>query len=284
MYRQTADKIEVDAEKELCTLTFPIVIPPGKAQLQLEFTGILNDKMAGFYRSEYEENDQQCHMFVTQFEATDARRAFPCWDEPALKATYDVTLIVPSNLTALSNMPVESETIKSVDAKGPDAKGPDSKGPGVPMKVVKFKTTPKMSTYLLAFAVGDFDYVETTASPKAPGNAKPFPVRVYARKGQKHQSNLAAGVAVKTMEFLQEYFNEPYMGVKMDLLAVPDFAAGAMENTGLVTYREAAVLFDDEKSSAAARQSITYVIGHENSHQWYVRFIGVLIFTGLETW
>ncbi len=129
-------------------------------------------------------------MVVTQFEACDCRRAFPCWDEPALKATFDIQLRVQPHLTALSNMNVIEES--------------SSNG----LQVFKYATTPIMSTYLVAFAVGEFDYVETTSTPKTPADAKPIKVRVYTNKGESEQGNFALNVAARTLEFFSEYFGK----------------------------------------------------------------------------
>ncbi|KAJ3052261.1 Aminopeptidase 2 mitochondrial [Rhizophlyctis rosea] len=212
--------------------------------------------MAGFYRSGY--TDQQGNkkfMVTTQFEATDARRALPCWDEPNRKATFDVILNVPKDRVALSNMNVVEEKDVEIDGKS--------------LRAVKFDRTPVMSTYLLAFVVGELDYVETTANPKQPADAKPIKVRVYTQKGQKELGRFALEVCARTLEFFSEYFDIVYPLPKMDLVAIPDFGAGAMENWGLVTYREVYLLYDEKTSSAKGKQRIAYVVGHELAHQWF---------------
>ncbi|XP_023932531.1 puromycin-sensitive aminopeptidase, partial [Lingula anatina] len=221
-------------------------VGPGK--LHFSFTGILNDKMRGFYRSKYTHpNGETRHGAVTQFEATDARRAFPCWDEPAVKATFDVTLVVPKDRVALSNMPVESETALESDSN---------------LKVLKYGRTPVMSTYLLAFVVGEFDYVEAK-------DADNVLVRVYTPLGKKEQGQFALEVSCKTLPFYKNYFKLGYPLPKIDLIAIPDFALGAMENWGLVTYRETALLVDPENSSSSAKQWVALVVGHELAHQWF---------------
>ncbi|KAI8837080.1 peptidase family M1-domain-containing protein [Chytridium lagenaria] len=237
-------------------------IPEGAvAIVTAEFTGIHNDQMAGFYRSSYNDKDgNKQHLVVTQFEATDCRRAFPSFDEPALKATFDVTLVVPEHLTALSNMnAIGEETVEEEGKK---------------LKAVSFATTPIMSTYLVAFAVGDIEFIETTATPKAPADAKPINVRVYTLKGEVEQGRFGLEVAARTLEYFSEYFNEAYplpslTSFKCDLIAIPDFAAGAMENWGLITYRNIYLLFDEKRSSSVAKQRIAYVVGHELAHQWF---------------
>lgn len=240
-----AGKISYDKKSETATFTFPKTLAKGKGQLKLVFKGILNDKMRGFYRSRYIHKGKERHMATTQFEATDARRAFPCFDEPAQKAIFDVTLMVPKDLTAISNT-IESEITEHESG----------------YKVVKFKPTPKMSTYLLAFIVGDFEFIEAKTS----GGVL---VRVFVTPGKKHQAKFALETAVKTLEFYNNYFAIPYPLPVLDLIAIPDFSHGAMENWGAVTYRESALLVDPEHSSAANKQWVALVIAHELAHQWF---------------
>ncbi|PFX27024.1 Puromycin-sensitive aminopeptidase [Stylophora pistillata] len=244
-------EITYSKEDETTTISFPSSLPLGNGQLCLDFTGELNDKMKGFYRSKYTGTDgSEKYCAVTQFEPTDARRAFPCWDEPAQKATFDITLIVPKDRVALSNMNVVEEK----DAE--DAS----------LKVVKYARTPVMSTYLVAFVVGEFDYVEGKDSDGVL-------IRVYTPKGKTIQGQFALEVAQKTLPFYKDYFKISYPLPKMDLIAIPDFAAGAMENWGLVTYRETALLVDPENSSSAAKQWVGLVVGHEIAHQWFGNLI-----------
>ncbi|RUS74701.1 hypothetical protein EGW08_017531, partial [Elysia chlorotica] len=233
-------------EEEL-VLDFPCQLQPGKGTLTIKYTGELNDKMKGFYRSRYHIGEEEKFAAVTQFEATDARRAFPCWDEPAIKATFDVTLVVPSDKVALSNMPIISD--KAVE---------EDEG----LKEVSYSTTPIMSTYLLAFVVGEFDFVEGA-------DANGVAVRVYTPVGKSEQGNFALDVAVKTLPFYNDYFGIAYPLPKVDLIAIPDFSAGAMENWGLITYRETALLVDPENSSARCKQWVALVVGHELAHQWF---------------
>nr|XP_058942473.1 puromycin-sensitive aminopeptidase-like [Pocillopora verrucosa] len=249
----TVDSSEItySKEDETTTISFPSSLPLGNGQLFLDFTGELNDKMKGFYRSKYTGTDgSEKYCAVTQFEPTDARRAFPCWDEPAHKATFDITLVVPKDRVALSNMNVVEEK----DAE--DAS----------LKVVTYARTPVMSTYLVAFVVGEFDYVEGKDSDGVL-------IRVYTPKGKTIQGQFALEVAQKTLPFYKEYFEISYPLPKMDLIAIPDFAAGAMENWGLVTYRETALLVDPENSSSAAKQWVGLVVGHEIAHQWFGNLI-----------
>jgi len=241
-------EILYEEEDELLILSFPEELQPGDASLSLNFAGELNDKMKGFYRSKYKGTDGlDRYGAVTQFEATDARRAFPCWDEPAVKATFDVTLVVPSDRVALSNMPEKSSEADSTDPA---------------YKVVTYERTPVMSTYLLAFVVGEYDFVEGRDSDGVL-------VRVYTPQGKREQGQFALDVAVKTLPFYNRYFNIAYPLPKIDLIAIADFAAGAMENWGLVTYRETALLIDPANSSSSSKQWVALVVGHELAHQWF---------------
>lgn len=238
-------RIKYDKKSETVTFEFYHKIPAGNAELALEFEGILNNQMRGFYRSSYTHKGKQKHLATTQFESTDARKAFPCFDEPAHKAIFDVTLMVPKNLTAISNT-LPTETL------------PHESG----YKVVKFAPTPKMSTYLLAFIVGDFEFIEGKTE-------RGVQVRVFVTPGKKHQAKFALEVAIKTLEFYEKYFGILYPLPILDMIAIPDFSSGAMENWGAVTYRETALLLDEKNSSASSKQWIASVIAHELAHQWF---------------
>ena len=238
-------RIQMDEEKETATFEFPQPLPPGPGLLRARFRGKLNDQMRGFYRSSYVVNGETRTMAVTQFEATDARRAFPCWDEPAVKATFEVTLEIPADRTAISNMPVV-ETRAGKQGQ----------------KVLRFAPSPVMSTYLLAFIVGEFDFVEGQT-------AEGVQVRVYTPVGKKEQGWFALDVATRTLSFFHDYFDISYPLPKMDLVAIADFAAGAMENWGAVTYRETAILVEPEHTSEATKQRVAVVIAHELAHQWF---------------
>lgn len=241
-----AENISYNKEAETCTLIFSQQIPIGNGEIKIAFTGILNDKLRGFYRSQYvdpEGNTQ--YLATTQFEATDARQAFPCWDEPECKATFSVTLVVPSNLVALANTP-EVENIALANG----------------VKSVKFADTPIMSTYLLAFVVGDLTHIEKEA---ASGTI----VGVWTTRGKEEQGRFALDTSVKLLSFFNDYFGIPYPLEKLDHIAIPDFAAGAMENWGAVTYRETALLVDALNSSAGTRQRVAEVVAHEMAHMWF---------------
>jgi len=250
------DLIEVNRKTQRAVFTFAETLPLGKAQLHIDYYGILNDQMAGFYRSFYEVNGEKRIMATTQFEDTDARLAFPCWDEPAIKAQFKVTLVVPKNLMALSNMPVVEEEINGAK------------------KIVRFDQTPVMSTYLLAFIVGELEHIEATTKDGVL-------VRVFTTPGKKKYARFALDTAVKVLQFYNDYFKIPYPLPKLDLVAIPDFAAGAMENWGLDTFRETALLIDPKNSPAALKQRVAIVIAHELSHQWFGNLVTMLWWTQL---
>ncbi len=238
--------ITLDEEAQTATLDFGDTVQPGNARLEMAFTGILNDKLLGFYRSEYTSQDGETrYLATTQFEPTDARWAFPCWDEPAKKATFEVTLVFSDEFQAVSNTPVVEESVPS---------------PG--LKLVRFAETPVMSTYLLVFVVGHLVSVEQQA-------ADGTKVGVWTTPGKENQAGFALDTSVKLLGYFNEYFGIPYPLAKLDHIAIPDFAAGAMENWGAVTYRETALLVDPENSSAGTRQRVAEVIAHEMAHMWF---------------
>lgn len=234
-YNKDDETVALSAESELSA---------GEYTLDIEYSGVINDSLHGWYRSKYDQDGTTKWLATTQFESTSAREAFVCIDEPAAKATFDVTLHVDEALDAISN----GQVVKSEISDG--------------VKTVKFAQTPIMSTYLLAFLVGEFEYLETT-------NYEGVVVRVYTIPGKKDQGAFALDVAAKTLSFYKDYFGIAYPLPKLDMIAVPDFAAGAMENWGAVTYRETAVLVDDNNSSLATKQWTAMVVAHELAHQWF---------------
>lgn len=272
-YCSDSPQVSYDEKTQVSKFDFSDVVPKGsKAQLEIKFTGHLNDKMAGFYRSTYKKEDGTEGILATsQMEPTDARRAFPCFDEPALKATYTVTLIADKNLTCLSNMDVASET---------DVQSTIS---GSTRKAVKFNKSPLMSTYLVAFIVGELNYVET--------NAFRVPVRVYAPPGQDiEHGRFSLDLAAKTLAFYEKVFGIEFPLPKMDQVAIPDFAQGAMENWGLVTYRVVDLLLDEKASGAATKERVAEVVQHELAHQWFGNLVtmdwweGLWLNEGFATW
>ncbi|KAJ3225536.1 Aminopeptidase 2 mitochondrial [Chytriomyces hyalinus] len=253
--QQTAKSIDFNKAKETVTFTFQSLIVSGtNAVVYVEFSGVHNDQLQGFYRSSYNDAEgNKPHLVVTHFEACHARQAFPSFDEPALKATFDCTLVVDVDLVALSNTNEISST-------------PFVNTAGRSVKQVQFARTPIMSTYLLAFAVGDFESIETVAKPSV---SNPITVRVYTLRGSVSQGQFALGVAARTLEYFSEYFNEAYPLPKCDMIALPDLRAGAMENWGLVTFRNAALLCNEATATNKSKKAIAYVLAHELAHQWF---------------
>ncbi|MDP2788859.1 MAG: M1 family metallopeptidase, partial [bacterium] len=240
-----ANKISYNKKVQTATFTFDKIIPIGRTSMTLVFRGILNDKMRGFYKSSYIFNDKVHHMATTQFEATDARRAFPCFDEPAQKAIFHVSLVVPKGKSTISNtLPISRATHESG------------------YEVIKFAPTPKMSTYLLAFIVGDFEYIEKKSN-------RGVIVRVHTTPGKKHQAKFALDVTVRMLEFYEKYFDIKYPLNTLDMIAIPDFSSLAMENWGAITFREAGLLVNENNTSSSTKQMIAEVIAHELAHQWF---------------
>jgi aminopeptidase 2 len=217
-----------------------------KVKLYIKFIGELNDKMAGFYRSTYEENGETKYLATTQMEPTDCRRAFPSFDEPNLKAKFTISLIGDKKLTFLSNMDVNYE--KDIDEL---------------KKIVTFNTTPLMSTYLVAFIVGDLKYVESDYK------FRDIPVRVYTTPGYEEKGKYSCELAAKALEYYEKVFDIKYPLPKMDMVGIHDFSAGAMENWGLITYRMVDLLFDESKSTLDTKLRVSEVVAHELAHQWF---------------
>ena len=238
---EQAAKVAVDKDKQVATLTVARELPVGAASIHIVYIGILNDELRGFYLSKAGGRKYA----VTQFEATDARRAFPSFDEPAYKATFEVTAVVDKGDVAISNAPVLS----------------DSAGPGQGKHTVKFETSPKMSSYLVALAVGDFDSIE--------GSADGIPIRVWATPGKKEMGKFALASAEQCMKYYDQYFGIKYPFKKLDLIGLPDFAAGAMENTGAITFRDVALLLDENQAPTWAKKQIASIIAHEMAHMWF---------------
>jgi puromycin-sensitive aminopeptidase len=238
-------QIDPEPARERVCLRFSETLDSGAWTLRIKFRGILNDKLHGFYRSQYTDAAGKSHtVATTQFEATDARRAIPCWDEPALKAVFGVTLIIDDDLIALSNAGIKSER-KLGNGK----------------KEIVFKDTIRMSTYLLAFIIGEF---EATA-PVDAGT----PLRVVHVPGKRALTGWAQQIGAFSLKFFADYYGIPYPGDKLDLIAIPDFAAGAMENLGAITFRETALLADDRTASRAELERVADVVSHENAHMWF---------------
>jgi len=230
-----------DEKNEMATLTVANPIPAGPATIHIKFTGILNDKLRGFYLSQ---TDKRKYA-VTQFEATDARRAFPSFDEPNYKATFDISIVADSADTAISNGKLESDT----------------PGPGQGKHTLKFATTPKMSTYLVAMLVGDWKCVSD--------NVDGIPLRVCSVPGKEQMGGFALEATKNILHYYNQYFAMKYPFGKLDQVAIPDFEAGAMENAGAITYRESLLLADPKTISEEEKINIASVIAHEVAHQWF---------------
>jgi len=238
--------INPDNETISIKLAKELDIGTSNLRVQISFIGSLNDRLLGFYRSQYTDiNGNEKFLAATQFESTDARRAFPCWDEPSKKATFDVSLDIPDEMVAVSNMPIVS------DVKGLAGR-----------KTITFDTTPIMSTYLLAFIVGELGCIEQSTKS---GTL----MRVWTTAGKEEQGRFALQTSVDLLDYYNDYFGIPFPLPKLDHLAIPDFAAGAMENWGAITYREVALLVDPENSSAGTRQIVAAIISHEMAHMWF---------------
>ncbi len=248
----------LDEADERARLLFPAPIAPGEWRLKLRFTGILNDRLHGFYRSTYTDAAGASHtLAATQFEATDARRGFPCWDEPTLKAVFGVTLVVPEGLAAVSNSAVVGET---------------PAGPG--KKAVAFADTIRMSSYLVAFVVGELVATEPVMVGKTP-------LRVWCVPEKTHLARFALEIGAFSLDFFERYYGLPYPGDKLDLLAIPDFAAGAMENLGAVTFRETALLVDEAAASHSELERVADVVAHELAHMWFGDLVTMTWWNGI---
>jgi len=261
--------LSYDADTQTTTIDLGHQLKRGqKVQLKHTYTGQLNENMAGFYRSKTKSGK---YLAVSQFEATDARRALPCFDEPALKAEFTVTLIADKEMTCLSNMDVAST--KTVDSKVTSGK----------RDAITFNKSPRMSTYLLAFVIGDLKCIATDKFR--------LPIKVWMTPDQKDSDgNFSLEVAAKTLAFYEKAFQAPYPLPKMDMVAIPDFAAGAMENWGLVTYRVVDLLFDQKTASASTKERVAEVVQHELAHQWFGNLVtmdfwdGLWLNEGFATW
>ena len=238
--------VHLDEEDERAHLSLDAVPEPGAWTLHLEFRGTLNDQMRGFYRSLYTDDAGVQHVIATtQFESTDARRAFPCWDEPDLKAVFGVTLVVREDLLAISN---EVEI------------GREAIGDG--RVRLRFADTMPMSTYLVAFVVGPLEATE-------PVDADGVPLRIVHVPGRGHLTDFALEIGAFALRFFTDYYGIPYPGGKLDMVALPDFAQGAMENLGCITYREIALLADPAQATQPELQGIADTVAHEIAHMWF---------------
>jgi len=256
--RLTATAVELDPTNERARLRFGETLAAGSWRLTIAFRGILNDKLHGFYRSQYKDSAGQIHrVAATQFEATDARRAFPCWDEPALKASFKVSLVIDDDLTAISNTAIERE-----------------RRLGDGRKEIVFKETIRMSSYLAAIVVGEFEATEAVDVGGAP-------LRIVHVPGKRPLTNWAREIGAFSLKFFSDYYAIKYPGDKLDLIAIPDFASGAMENLGAITFRETALLVDEKSASRSELERVADVVSHENAHMWFGDLVTMKWWNGL---
>ncbi len=241
--KSSAD-FQIYEKTEKLIVTFPKSLTKGAHELIFRFRGVLTDNLAGFYRSRYVHEGREKYMATTQFEAAEAKRAFPCFDNPSMKAVFHVTFIIDEKLTGVSNMLPKSEKIL-----------PGGK------KRIEFYPTPRMSTYLLYLGVGQFEMIED--------KWKSVLLRVVTPPGKSQYGKFALDFAKKCLDYFEDYFDYQYPLPKLDLIAVPDFAAGAMENWGAITFRENALLFYESKSSIQTKQRVAEVVAHEIAHMWF---------------
>lgn len=245
--KRLTSAVVYDNKQERAILEFAGEIPPGQYNLSLAFTGVLNDTLNGFYRSKYVDHSGKSHyLAVTQMEPTSARRMFPCFDEPDQKASFKITAVIDPSETAISNAPVEKEYVDSARRK----------------KIVRFEPTPRMSTYLVALLIGEFKPNEATL-------VEGVPIRVWAVDHDPSLGNYARDTAAKILPYLNAYFRIPYPWKKLDLVAIPDFEAGAMENPGAITFREKLLIVDESGASLDTKQSLASVVAHEMAHMWF---------------
>ena len=238
---QTAT-VSYDKENQTATLTVQNPLAAGPAAIHLKYTGILNDQLRGFYLG----TDSNGHKYAaTQFESTDARRAFPSFDEPAYKATFDITIIADKAHTVIANTKPISDT----------------PGPGPDKHTVRFATSSKMSSYLAAFVVGEFEYVE--------GSVDGIPIRIYSTPGKKQLGTFALEATENFLRYFDHYFGIKYPYGKLDIVGLADFSAGAMENVGLITSRESMLQLDDKNTSLGQRKTVAITLSHEIAHQWF---------------
>jgi len=232
----------IDPEREEITISLSGGMA-GRIRVKMEFQGEINARMAGFYRSGYTTDQGRKYAAVTQFQENDARRAFPCFDHPVKKAVFAVEMVIDENLAALSNMPVREERMI-----------------GGGRKLVIFEETPRMSTYLLFFGVGEFEFIED------PGEVL---VRATTMPGMKEHARFGLAFGRKALEFCEDYYGIRYPLPKLDLIAIQDFAAGAMENWGAITFRENLLLRHENITSRGGEERICEVIAHEIAHHWF---------------
>ncbi len=236
--------IKLDDKDQIVTLTFPQVVPVGVHKLEIAFEGKIGDQAQGLYYVEYPTEHGKKIMLTTQMEPTDARRMFPCWDEPVYRSTYQLTVTTPGNMMAVSNTSIETE-----------------KSAGAGVKTITFGRTPKMSSYLVVLVVGELEAVT--------GQTDGVQLRVITTQGKKESGRYALAALEKLIPYYNDYFGIKYPLPKLDLIAIPGGFSGAMENWGGITFEESELLFDPETSSEDTKADIFSTLAHEVAHQWF---------------
>jgi puromycin-sensitive aminopeptidase len=256
--RRLVATTSLDERAERLTLQLDTELDPGTALVHINFSGDINDKLKGFYRSVFTDADGVEHVIgTTQMEPTDARLAFPCWDEPDLKAVFSITLVVDDGLLAVSNA-AEKSRFGADDGR----------------VQIKFADTIPMSTYLVAWVVGPLVTTD-------PVDVDGVPLRVVHVPGKEHLTPYALEVGAFALRLFSDYYGIAYPGDKCDLIALPDFAAGAMENLGAITFREAVLLVDPADATRAELQRVADVISHELAHMWFGDLVTMKWWNGL---
>jgi aminopeptidase N/puromycin-sensitive aminopeptidase len=233
-------KVTPEKDREMVVLSAEKPLAAGAATIHITYSGILNNEMRGLYLGK---DDRGRKYAASQFESTDARRAYPSFDEPDYKATFDISAVADKGMVAISNNKIISDT------------------PNGDKHTVRFATTAKMSSYLAALVVGNFEYIE--------GSADGIPIRVWSTPGKKEMGRFALESAEHILSYYDKYFAIKYPYGKLDLIGLPDFSAGAMENTGCITFREVILLIDEQHGSVGLKKTIASVIAHEMAHQWF---------------
>lgn len=253
---QSVDRINNQDRYDELRLHTKQTLYPGQYTVSINFSGKITRNMNGMYPCFFEHDGEEQQIIATQFESHHAREVFPCIDEPEAKATFDLSLVTPKGETVLANTPIKTQKIENDEI------------------LTEFETTPKMSTYLLAFAYGNIKFKEAKTKDGVV-------IRTFATPDKVEHTAFALDTAVKVLEFYNDYFGIPYPLEKCDMIALPDFASGAMENWGLITYREQCMLVDPENTSLAVKQYVAMVIAHELAHQWFGNLVTMRWWTDL---
>lgn len=236
--------VKIDDNKQIVSLTFPQVIKPGQYKLELEFEGKIGAQSQGLYHIKYPTDKGEKIMLATQMEPTDARRMFPCWDEPVYRTTYQLTVTLPQKFMTVSNTPVESEKVS-----------------GNELKTVTFGRTPKMSSYLIVLIAGELEALG--------GESEGVQLRIITTEGKQEKGRYALEVTKRLLPYYNEYFGTKFPLPKLDQIAIPGGFGGAMENWGGIIYNESLLLFDPNTSSQDTKEGIFSVMSHEIAHQWF---------------